>query len=251
MLLFKAWRESRTRFLISATVIGTFCAVVVLFSEGIQQHPDILPTGFQTAQFNEHIYHFIYGGTAKGVFAMLVLFLGLGGLLRERRLFTAPFTLGLPVSRNQLIGAQILSGLSQIVALALLPLLIVAALSPLVHHSYPLRDSVHFAILWSAGGSLEFGFAFLCSVLLGGEYTALVAAYLVLFAIPLIAMARRLQPYHLNILQTMGEFGTMHWNVDHTLLEPAPLPVVRLSIFLLISATLLATAGRITQRQDF
>lgn len=251
MLFFKAWRESRTRFLISATIMATFCAGVVLFHAQIQRHADDLPIGLRMTQYNAHIYHFIYSGTAKGVFAMLVLFLGLGGLLRERQRGTGPFTLGLPVTRNRLIGTQIIVGLSEVVALAILPLLLVPTLSQVVHQSYPLRDAFHFALLWCAGGSIEFGIAFLCSVLLAGEYTALVAAYLVLFAIPLVANVRPLQPYQVNILQTMGEFGTMHWNADHTLLVPSPLSWVRIGIFLLISATLLATAVRITQRQDF
>jgi hypothetical protein len=119
-----------------------------------------------------------------------------------------------------------------------------------MHQSYPLQDSIHFALLWGAGGSIVFGISFLCSVLLAGEYTALVAAFLTLFAIPLVANVGALQPYQVNILQTMGEFGTMQWNADHTLLVPSPLSWVRISIFLLIATTLLAASMRITQRQD-
>ncbi|MEP7001850.1 MAG: hypothetical protein ABI969_15285 [bacterium] len=250
MLYFKAWRESRTRFLISAAVIATFCVVVVLFSGSIQAHADDLPVGLRVTQYNAHVYHFIYSGTLKGIFAMLVIFLGLGGLLRERQRGTAWFTLGLPVTRNELIASQVSVGLVQVVALALLPVLLVPTLSPLVHQSYPVRDSLHFAVLWCAGGTLEFAMAFLWSVVVAGEYTALVAAFLVLFGIPLVAQVRVLEPYQVNILQTMGEFGTMQWNMDHTLLVPPALSQIRLTIFALIAVGMIATALRITQRQD-
>lgn len=250
MLYFKAWRESRTRFLISAAIIATFCSVVVLFSDSIHAHADALPLGLRTTQYNAHIYHFIYSGTLKGVFAMLVIFLGLGGLLRERQRGTAWFTLGLPVTRNELIASQLIVGLAEVVVLALLPLMLVPTLSPVVHQFYPMRDSLHFAVLWCAGGTLEFAMAFAWSVIVSGEYTALVAAYLVLFGIPLVAEVRVLEPYHVNILQTMGEFGTMQWNAAHTLMVPPALPTIRLGVFLLIAAGLTATALRITQRQD-
>jgi hypothetical protein len=54
--------------------------------------------------FSERIYDLVYDGTAKGMFAILTIFLGLGGLLREHRNRTAIFTLSLPVSSFQLIG---------------------------------------------------------------------------------------------------------------------------------------------------
>lgn len=250
MLYFKAWRESRTRFLISAAIIASVCIGVVLFSGPIQAHADDPPVGLRMTQYNAHVYHFIYSGTAKGIFAMLVIFLGIGGILRERQRGTAGFTLGLPVTRNALIASQLGVGLAQVVALALLPVLLIPTLSPLVHQSYPMRDSLHFAVLWSAGGTLEFAMAFLWSVVVAGEYTALVAAYIVLFGIPLVAEVRILAPYQVNILQTMGEFGTMRWNAEHTLLVPPALSLIRLGIFMLIASGLIATAVRITQRQD-
>lgn len=50
---------------------------------------------------------------------------------------------------------------------------------------------------------------------------------------------------------TMGEFGTMHWNAEHTLRLPSPTPWVRLLMFLGIAVTLLGVAIGVTQRQDF
>src|SRR4051812_30686532 len=107
LLLFKAWRESRTRFLLCGGTIAMLCITVVLFNVPMRNNPGSVPHGFKALTYNEHVYHFIYSGTAKGLFSVLVLFLGLGGLLRERGRGTAPFTLALPVSRTRLIVSQI------------------------------------------------------------------------------------------------------------------------------------------------
>ena len=116
-----------------------------------------------------------------------MLFIGLGGLLRERRRGTAPFTLALPASRTHLILSQMAVGSLEVVAIAALPLLLIPTLSPLVHESYPVSESLHFALLWMAGGLMIFGASFLCSVLLSGDYTAMIVAFLDLFGVPFVA----------------------------------------------------------------
>jgi ABC-type transport system involved in multi-copper enzyme maturation permease subunit len=251
MLLFKAWREGKTRFLLSAATIAMLCTVVVLFNVQMQKNPGPIPHGFRAATYSEHIYHFIYSGTAKGLFTMLMLLIGLGGLLREGRRGTAPFTLALPATRTEMIVAQIAVGILEVVAIAGLPLLLIPTLSPFVDQFYPASESFHFALLWLGGGLMVFGLAFLCSVLFAGEYTALVAAFLGVFAVPLVAQVRALEPYRVNFLMTMGEFGTMHWNSRHTLLLPSPMPWIRLLVFFGISMGLLWAALMVTRRQDF
>ncbi|MEO8562319.1 MAG: hypothetical protein ABI601_09615 [bacterium] len=250
-LVFKAWMESRMRFLLSAGTITTICAVVVLFNAQMQANPGQVPHGFRAATYNEHIYHFIYSGTAKGLFAMLVLFNGLGGLLRERQRGTVTFTLALPVSRTQLILSQIVVGWGEIVTMAALPLLIIPALSAVVHQSYPVAVSLHFALLWTAGGLMIFSLAFLSSVLFAGDYTGLTIAFLTLFGIPLVARLPALEPYQVNFLMTMGEFGTMHWNMEHTMFLPSPMPWLRLAVFCGIALALVGTALTVSERQDF
>lgn len=251
MLLFKAWKESKTRFLLSAATIAMLCTAVVLFNVQMQKNPGQIPHGFRAATYSEHVYHFIYSGTAKGLFTMLMLFIGLGGLLRERRRGTAPFTLALPATRTQMIVTQIVVGLLEVFAIAALPLLLIPTLSPLVNQSYPVSESLHFALLWLGGGLMVFALAFLCSVLFAGEYTALVAAFLGVFAVPLVAQVPVLEPYRVNFLMTMGEFGTMHWNSEHALLLPSPMPWIRLLVFCGISMGLLWAALTVTKRQDF
>ena len=251
MLLFKAWRESRARFLLSSATIGTLCTGVVLFNVDLLNNQEQVLRGFRATTYSELVYDFVYSGTAKGLFVMLMLFVGLGGLLREQRRGTAPSTLALPVTRTEIIVTQITVGALEIAAIAALPLVLIPTLSAVVGRSYPVGESLHFAVLWLGGGLMVFGLAFLCSVLFAGEYTALIVAFLGLFAVPLLAQVRVLQPYRVNFLMTMGEFGTMHWNPDHTLFLPSPMPWIRLSVFCGISLGLLWAALTVTKRQDF
>ena len=251
MLLFKAWRESRARFLLSAATIGAFCAGVVLINARMQNNDGQILPGSRATTYSEHVYDFIYRGDAKGLFVMLMLFIGLGGLLRERRRGSAPFTLALPVTRSRIILTQIVVGVLEVIGIAALPVLLIPTLSPFVGRSYPVSESLHFAVLWLGGGLMVFALAFLCSVLFAGEYTALIVAFLGLFAVPLVAQLPVLQPYRVNFLPTMGDFGTMHWNPEHTLFLPSPMPWMRLLVFLGITVTLLRVALELTKRQDF
>lgn len=241
MLWYKAWRESRIRFAMIALAVAAVCLYAVLFHD----------QDLHGRTYNEHIYNLIYSGTAKGVFAFLVIFLGLGGLLRERAHRTAIFTLALPVSRVRLILTQIAVGLAEMAALALLPALLISSLSPLVHQTFPLAEALHFSVLWFGCGTIIFASAFFLSVVFGGEYTAPVACYIALISQALVAQWAPLRPYRLNLLWTMGEFGTMRWDSQHNVLLSSPLPWVRLLIIALIASGLFALSARITQRQDF
>src|SRR5579863_6302336 len=147
MLWHKAWRESRMRFAITAVVLTAFCIFAVLFYNDPRTNGS-LPRGLHSPVFSEHIYSLVYSGSAKGIFALLVMFLGLGGLLREQRYRTAIFTLALPISRLRLVITQIAVGLAELAVLSLLPAALIPALSTLVHQSYPLAEALHFSMLW-------------------------------------------------------------------------------------------------------
>ena len=201
--------------------------------------------------YTEYIYNLIFAGTAKGMFALLVIFLGLGGLQRERAHHTAGFTLALPVSRFRVIGTQIVVGLIELATLALIPAILLPGLSMFTHRSYPFSVALHFGILWFFGGLIIFAMAFLLSVAAPGEYTAPVACSLVLMVHALVATWHPLISYRLNLMWIMGEFRTMHWNAAHTLLQPSPLSWPRMFVMALLALLLFSAAVRVTRRQDF
>src|ERR1700722_7876314 len=147
MLHCKAWRESRARFLFSASFIVAFCLIFVLLQGEIRGSRDFMPWT-QKGSYSQHIYQFVYG-TGHGIFlAIIAPFLGLGGLLHEKARGTANFTLSLPVRRSRALLAQVAVGMGELAFLALLPALLVPSLSPLVRQSYPLSQALHFSVLW-------------------------------------------------------------------------------------------------------
>ena len=252
MLWYKTWRESRTRFAITAFTLVGFCLfTVLLFPDHNRMNGRIVLPILRSGIYSEHIYHLIYG-TAKGTFAILTIFLGLGGLLRERRNRTAIFTLSLPVSRSRLIGTQLVVGMLEMAILSLLPALLIPSLSMFVHESYPFAEALHFSMLWFACGSIIFAAAFLMSAILIGEYTAPVVCYIALVLQASVMTTTSLgRHYRLNLMWTMGEFGRMHWDPQHENLASDPLPWARLLILMLIALCMLALALQIANKQDF
>jgi len=247
----KAWRESRVRFLAIALTLSALCAFAVLFEPYIRQHQVPIALRLRKGSYTEYIYNLIYSGTAKGIYALLVIFLGLGGLQRERANRTAGFTLALPVSRLRVVCNQIAVGTIELAALALLPAILIPSLSAFSHRSYPFPVALHFSVFWFFGGLVIFAASFLLSVITPGEYTAPVVCYLVLVLHTFVAAWHPLAGYRLNLMWIMGEFQTMSWNAAHSLLQPSPLSWSRMSVMASFALLLLSAAIRVTDKQDF
>src|SRR6202022_3422171 len=172
MLLYKSWRESRVRFLLSAVALAVICASFVFFrvdaSSGIGDEPLSYPV---------YIWRNTYKGYLRELFMILTILLGLGGLARERDHRTVGFTLALAVSRWRLLVTRVLVGFAEVILLATVPAVVLPILSPLVGQVYPSSQAWSFTILWATVGSLIFAMSVLASVVLG-EFTAPIAALL-------------------------------------------------------------------------
>jgi ABC-2 type transport system permease protein len=245
MLWYKAWLESRARFLLSAVALAVICGSFVFFhrdaSGGISDEPLSYPV---------YIWRIAYKGYLRELFMILAILLGLGGLARERDQRTAGFTLALPVSRLRLLVTRTLLGLGQVVLLATIPAIVLPLLSPLIGQAYPPSQAWAFAILWATVGSLIFAMAFLGSVLFAGEFTAPVAAILGLTAYSFLADVRPLKHYLTDIHDVMSGID-MPYFADRAGVLTGPLPWATLFTLLLATAALIAVGARITNRQDF
>lgn len=160
MLWHKTWAESRTRFLVAIAVMALTCVFVV----GWQDVDRVLFHRFPQA-----------------LFTLLAIVLGMGGLLRERDLGTAGFTLALPVSRTRLTLTRAAVAAAEVAALAFVPVL-AATLAPLFGpRVHTVVHPLMFATRWLVGVAPLFGLAFFASVLLPGDYTPFVATYTAFF----------------------------------------------------------------------
>lgn len=238
MLWIKAWRETRTRFFLVAAILAAMCAWAVFFpqTEIAGRHID----------FRTSVYEFVYYGKAKGVFGILVIFMGTGGLLRERSLRTAAFTLSLPVSRLRLVAVPAIVGLAELAALALLPAILLPILSILVGQSYPLQEALQFSILWFGFGSTIFAVAFFFSATASGEFVAPVAAYLVVMLQGYVGPAIGIE----FVLKAMSGLGTVYRDASGNLVATG-LPWASLAAYSALALILFAVSGVVTQRRDF
>jgi ABC-2 type transport system permease protein len=245
MLLYKSWRESRVRFLLSAVALAVICASFVFFrvdaSSGIGDEP---------LSYLVYIWRNTYKGYLRELFMILTILLGLGGLARERDHRTVGFTLALPVSRWRLLATRVLVGFAEVILLATIPAVVLPTLSPLVGQAYPPSQAWSFAILWATVGSLIFAMSVLASVVLGGEFTAPIAALLGLVSYSFLADRPLVARYLTDIHDVMSGVD-MPYFAERTGILTGPLPWATLLTVLLAAAALIAIGARITSRQDF
>src|SRR5436309_11694888 len=134
MLAYKAWRESQVRFLLSAAALAWFCSLFLLVRHSVRTAAERPYADFVAAN--------VYGSGIRTLYTIFVLVLGLGGLVPERAHGSVGFTLALPVRRLRLVVVRAAAGIAQVAALALVPALVVLALSRFVSETYPAGDAL-------------------------------------------------------------------------------------------------------------
>ncbi len=244
MIWYKAWRESESRFLLSACTIAGLCFAFVVFHEEGANIAD------RSQTYAEYIWRIVYKGYLRELFVLLALLLGVGGLMRERDFGTATFTLALPVSRWRLVCVRATVGLTEVAMLSLLPALIIPALSPLMGEVYPFSEAVQFSLLWTLGGAFLFTIGFLASIFFSGEYTASVVAVIGMLGYSIMADLPFVDRYANDVHDVMSGVGMTFFRSDIYRLV-GPMPWTTLSVLLLVVCISIVIAGRITQRQDF
>ncbi|HEU4414170.1 MAG TPA: ABC transporter permease subunit [Candidatus Angelobacter sp.] len=245
MLCYKAWRESRTRFLVSALTLAGFCCAFVLY-----HHDARTGIGDQSASYAGYIWHITYKSYLRDLFVLLALLLGAGGLLRERSYRTSAFTLALPQTRWRLVSVRAAVGMAELGMLSLLPALVIVSLSPLIHESYPLMQALKFSVLWTICGTFIFMIGFLSSVIFDGEYTASLVGFFALLLYSAVVDLPAVERYVGDIHDIMSGAGMPYFRQDAFVLA-GPLPWSTLANILLVSLVMAAFAGVITRRQDF
>jgi ABC-type transport system involved in multi-copper enzyme maturation permease subunit len=244
MLYFKAWRESRVRFVLSALTLAGLCAAFVYYQSAARI------VEVQKLTYDSYIWKAIYKGYLRELYVLLVLFLGVGGLLRERDYGTAGFTLALPVSRWRHLMARATIGLAEVAALAALPALLIPPISRLIGQTYPWHQSWRFALLWSVCGAAVFSGAFVCSELLAGEYTAPIAAFIVLLAYSLIGSLGSVERYVPNLHDVMSGNEMAYFNAAAGLFTGA-FPWKTLVLIGAVSIGLLLLSAVPTNQREF
>ncbi len=247
LLWYKAWRESRVRFLLSVAV-WTFLCVGLMYRARTGFPPPERPD----LPYSAWVWANIYGNMNPTVFIILVMILGLGGLQRERPVGTAPLTLSLPVTRLRLVTVRAAMGLLQLIILSFIPAMLIPTLSPvLVAQSYPETQALQFGLLFMTWGAVAFGVGFVWSSLFGGEFTGTVLCVItpVVYRI-LVSASSALQNYPaFNYANFMS--GIPYIASPVKVLIEKPLPWTTFLVLASVTIALITCTARITRQQDF
>jgi len=176
MLWYKAWLETRWRFLIGLAVLMVFACGAVLDYPAIARlnasvstidAPGNLGRLIREAAETQRTYRgFIwfqwYRQNLVQTWTILAVLLGSGGLMGASS-GSALFALSMPVSRTRLAGVRAATALTELLALAVIPSLLIPLLSPAVGEHYGLGETAVHSMSLFLGGSLFFSLAFLLS----------------------------------------------------------------------------------------
>jgi ABC-type transport system involved in multi-copper enzyme maturation permease subunit len=245
MLWYKSWRETRTVILVGMAAMAIACVLIVLNQQTMRDHADTPMT------YIAYIWKAVYNSVGRDIFVILSIILGSGGLLQERAHGTSGFTLALPVSRGSIVLTRAIIGYFGVLAIAAMPIAVLPIASRYAGQYYPIAQTLGFAALWAAGGAVFYGFTFLLSHHLEGEYTSILLAvpslmlYGVILQFPWLAGLRMLNIFDIINGEDMSFFN----EAEHLLI--APLPWLTLAVMLAASFTFVIFAARRMQPRDF
>lgn len=150
MLWYKAWLETRWRFLIGIAILMLSVVGTVFAYPRVERVLPLVPSVDTSSLVGQRIKAIAdlsrtYGGyiwaqwLRQNNVQMLSLFaalLGTGGLLSQATGGGGLFTLSLPVSRDRLFGVRAATGLTELAILAFVPSLLLPLLSPSVGQTF-------------------------------------------------------------------------------------------------------------------
>jgi ABC-2 type transport system permease protein len=245
MLLYKAWLETRWRFVAALMLLVFISMYTVLRAKNIiNDRAQLFPR--EHILYAQYIWIILFRGYLQSLWILSAVVLALGGLWREKAIGIAGFTLSLPVTRRRLLLTRAAIGVLEVVVLALVPCFLIWAVSTVTANSYSLRESLSHALLILAGGLIFYALGFLLSHIMHGE-----------FSTPTLALGLCLLMYvGFNILrfEDFNPFDLMsgkhHLDPITFFLQP-PVPWAAIATFTAVSAFVVLLSVRITESRDF
>lgn len=225
MLLYKAWVETRVRFFVG------LCAAALVCTFYLQQHAWLVqmwtgelrnPHGFHAPwmytaihEYGWYLWHFLYENYLQQVWSLFAVMFAFGGLIREKTIGSAHFSLGLPVSRRRWLVSRLSVAVLESVALSLFAVAYVAVGSRVIHQPFPTGEMIMHSLLMVAAGIVLVAFGNFCYNLFPGSYLSLLIT-LVLLGVPYLL----LQLY----MQNMSDAGRSTWlgafDIAHAMAGP-------------------------------
>ncbi len=244
MLWYKAWRETRNRFVMSVLTLIWVCAVILV----LQHH-----SRFQSSppmDYAAYVWNAIYKDYVRNLFIVLVMVLGCGGLRQEQVSGTAGFTLALPVRRSHLVMVRAAVGILEVTIVALVPAVVIPILSQITGEHYAASQAFQFAFIWACCGVLIFGLAQFLSTLIPGVASAWITCFLAIMLYTSIVNVSALDKYPgLDCFKIMSGARLAYFSPSsHAIV--GPLPWLPLAVMVILGVACLALAARILESRD-
>ena len=253
MLWHKSWLDTRWRFQIGLAVLAVAaCGIVfqypmlakVLPTIGAANVPDSLITGaIEEAVQDLRTYR---GFVWRQWFDQNLTYLGtlFAALLGSGSPFSGSgrgvlFSLALPVSRGRWLTARAATGLTQLLALVIVPSVAIALLSPIIGERYALAEALVHGVFLFAGAAVFFGLASLLSTVFNDSWRPLLLTCLVAMGLSLGELA------------LPGEYGLFTMMSAEAYFRGGPLPWGGLPVSVALTAALLFAATAHVARRDF
>ena len=163
MLCYKAWLESKGRFFYTLIGMVLLCGLFVLSYESWRLDP-------ARTNFRGFVWQALYFHSFHAAWVFSTLFLALGGLRSEQYEGTVLFTLSLPARRWRMLLARAAVCAVEAILTAIIPAMSISAYALLIGRSYPVIQSVEFALLLTAGGMVFFSLGILLSTFPGAGW---------------------------------------------------------------------------------
>jgi ABC-2 type transport system permease protein len=178
MLWYKAWLETRWRFLIGLALLVCSAAIVVLayptamrlllpLVPGVTADSEIGRELREVAEvvrtYRGYVWSQWFRQQLPQTWTLFAILLGTGGLLTQATRGGSLYTLSMPASRTRLLGVRATTALAELFVLAIVPSLMLPLLSPLVGQTYGIGDMLVHSACVLIRGSIFFSLAFLLS----------------------------------------------------------------------------------------
>jgi ABC-type transport system involved in multi-copper enzyme maturation permease subunit len=255
MLWYKAWLETRWRFLIGlALLMCSAVGTVLVYPRVMSLLPLVRPTNAGgeigrrikeamdlSRDYRGYIWSQAFGQNLTQMATFFAVLIGTGGLLSQPSEGAALFTLSLPVSRGRLFSVRVAAGLAELLVLAFLPSLLIPLFSPAVGESYGVGSAlVHGACLFIASTAF-FSMAVLLSTAFNDVWRPLLIALSVAIVLALCEQVFR-------GLARYGIFGAM---TGEAYFRTGQLPWVGLLVSIVAAAAMLYVAAASIADRDF
>jgi ABC-2 type transport system permease protein len=236
VLWYKAWLETRSRFLTSLATLTLFSGIFVHHAQGLVR-PE-WKSDFNRLMFVNQQFLVI-------MWVLSVVLLGMGGIVREKAIGTSSLTLALPVSRRRLLSVRVGMGTIEATVLGLVPWTAVFCVSSFAGNAISITQVASYVLLLVGGGLVYFAMAVLVSSLVSGEYTAPALAFgIVLLAAMLFDAWLR----EFNVWRLV----TVDFSIDRsTYLLSEHLPWLGIFSSLSTAALMLLASTIVVQRREF